>query len=142
MEEIAVVLREVESDSSVRSAVLISNKPNCFIAGADIAMLQSCKDEQSVYKISKDGQEILSKIADSKKPIVAAIQGSCLGGGLEVFFNILFIKYSQVKGSENITCTFHYYFIYLCRLVLKTVYKICKRYIIAFQEFCMFQNCL
>ena len=86
MHEIESVLKNLENDPSVRSAVLISAKPNCFIAGADITMLQACKDEQSVYKISKDGQTLLKKIEESKKPIVAAIQGSCLGGGLEVFF--------------------------------------------------------
>ncbi|XP_001605350.2 trifunctional enzyme subunit alpha, mitochondrial [Nasonia vitripennis] len=84
MQEISTILRDVESNPAVRSAVLISGKPNCFIAGADISMLQKVKDEQTLYKISKDGHEILNKIAESKKPIVAAIQGSCLGGGLEV----------------------------------------------------------
>ncbi|KAL7298695.1 hypothetical protein TKK_0008454 [Trichogramma kaykai] len=84
MQEIDTILTSIHSNPSVRSAVLISGKKNCFIAGADISMLQSCKDEQSVYKISKEGQEILNKIEASPKPIVAAIQGSCLGGGLEV----------------------------------------------------------
>lgn len=94
MQEIELVLKDIESNPAVRSAVLISGKPNCFIAGADIAMLQSCKDEQSVYKISKDGQQILKKISESKKPIIAAIQGSCLGGGLEVFlFSFFFFFY-------------------------------------------------
>lgn len=87
MSEIQTVLQDVERNPSVRSAVLISGKTNCFIAGADITMLKNCKTEESVYKISKDGQEILNKIADSKKPIVAAIQGSCLGGGLEVLYS-------------------------------------------------------
>lgn len=86
MQEIGTILKDVETDPSVRSAVLISGKTNCFIAGADIGMLQSLKDEQSVYKVSKDGQQILNKIEESKKPIIAAIQGSCLGGGLEVRF--------------------------------------------------------
>ncbi|XP_014214551.1 trifunctional enzyme subunit alpha, mitochondrial [Copidosoma floridanum] len=84
MSEIKLILQDVENNPSVRSAVLISDKPNCFIAGADITMLRDCKDEESVYNISKNGQEILNKISESKKPIVAAIQGSCLGGGLEV----------------------------------------------------------
>lgn len=84
MNEINGILKQVENDPSVTSAVLISGKPNCFIAGADISMLQDCKDEQSVYKLSKEGQTTLDKIEGSKKPFIAAIQGSCLGGGLEV----------------------------------------------------------
>lgn len=35
----------------------------------------------------RSGQQVLDGIASSRKPIVAAIQGSCLGGGLEVLNN-------------------------------------------------------
>lgn len=84
MDEFEQVLKEIENNAAVNSAVLISGKPGCFIAGADITMLQKLKDEQTIYNVSKEGQRILAKIEASKKPIVAAIQGSCLGGGLEV----------------------------------------------------------
>ncbi|XP_034947549.1 trifunctional enzyme subunit alpha, mitochondrial [Chelonus insularis] len=84
MEEMKTVLKEIESNSSIKSAVLISGKPNSFIAGADITMLQKVKTEDEAYQISKNGQEILNSIEQSRKPIVAAIQGTCLGGGLEV----------------------------------------------------------
>lgn len=84
MEEITGILKDIENNSLVKSAVLISGKPGNFIAGADLTMLQKCKTEEDGYDISKTGQEILNKIANSKKPIIAAIQGGCLGGGLEV----------------------------------------------------------
>ncbi|XP_033207956.1 trifunctional enzyme subunit alpha, mitochondrial [Belonocnema kinseyi] len=84
MEEIAQVLRDIESNSAVSSAVLISGKPGSFIAGADITMISKFQTEDDGYKVSKDGHRILNAIAASKKPVVAAIQGSCLGGGLEV----------------------------------------------------------
>ncbi|XP_017878390.1 trifunctional enzyme subunit alpha, mitochondrial [Ceratina calcarata] len=84
MEEVVTLLKDIEADSSVRSAVLISGKPGCFIAGADITMIQQCKTAEDGYKISYEGQQILNSIEKSSKPIVAAIQGSCLGGGLEV----------------------------------------------------------
>ncbi|KAK2584443.1 hypothetical protein KPH14_006823 [Odynerus spinipes] len=84
MEEIVDIMKGIENNSLVKSAVLISGKPGNFIAGADLTMLQKCKTEEDGYDISKTGQQILNKIAESKKPIVAAIQGSCLGGGLEV----------------------------------------------------------
>ena len=86
MEEISQVLKVIEADSSVSSVVLISGKPGCFIAGADITMISKFKTEDDGYKVSKDGHRILNAIAESKKPVVAAIQGSCLGGGLEVDF--------------------------------------------------------
>ncbi|XP_074095610.1 monolysocardiolipin acyltransferase Mtpalpha [Cotesia typhae] len=84
MQEVVHILRDIESDASVKSAVLISGKPNSFIAGADISMLQNLKTEDEAYRIIRDGQSIMNSIADSRKPIVAAIQGTCLGGGLEV----------------------------------------------------------
>ncbi|XP_046815613.1 trifunctional enzyme subunit alpha, mitochondrial [Vespa crabro] len=84
MEEITAILKDIENNSAVKSAVLISGKPGSFIAGADLTMLQKCVTEKDGYDISKTGQQILNNIAESKKPIVAAIQGSCLGGGLEV----------------------------------------------------------
>ncbi|XP_012266008.2 trifunctional enzyme subunit alpha, mitochondrial [Athalia rosae] len=78
------LLKEIAVNPAVKSAVLISGKPGCFIAGADISMLQSLKDEESIYRLSRDGQRILGGIEQSQKPVIAAIQGSCLGGGLEV----------------------------------------------------------
>jgi enoyl-CoA hydratase/long-chain 3-hydroxyacyl-CoA dehydrogenase len=47
-------------------------------------MLESLKTVQEVTSVSRTGQNILGLIESSKKPIVAAIMGSCLGGGLEV----------------------------------------------------------
>lgn len=62
----------------------MSGKPDCFIAGADITMIEACTSASEVEALSRDGQEMLQKLADSRKPIVSAIMGSCLGGGLEV----------------------------------------------------------
>lgn len=84
MNEMQEALKRVESDPSIHAAVLISGKPGCFIAGADIGMLESLKTVQEVTAVSHTGQHILGLIESSKKPIVAAIMGPCLGGGLEV----------------------------------------------------------
>ena len=47
-------------------------------------MIESCKTKEEVYELSRNGQEIFNKLEKSKKPIVSAIMGPCLGGGLEV----------------------------------------------------------
>lgn len=84
MNELQTNLNKASQDSSIKGTVIISGKPNCFIAGADISMLQSCQTFEEVYKISQEGQNMLSQVERSTKPVVAAIMGACLGGGLEV----------------------------------------------------------
>uniref|UniRef100_A0AAQ4P4G4 Trifunctional enzyme subunit alpha, mitochondrial n=1 Tax=Gasterosteus aculeatus aculeatus TaxID=481459 RepID=A0AAQ4P4G4_GASAC len=81
--EMAEVMDEVWANNAVQSAVLISSKPGCFIAGADINMIQGCNNAEEVTTLSKEGQKMFERIEKSPKPIVAAINGSCLGGGLE-----------------------------------------------------------
>ncbi|XP_037384291.1 trifunctional enzyme subunit alpha, mitochondrial [Talpa occidentalis] len=82
--EFVEVMNEIWSSDQIRSAVLISSKPGCFIAGADINMLAACKNAQEVAQVSQEGQKMFEKLEKSTKPIVAAINGSCLGGGLEL----------------------------------------------------------
>ena len=47
-------------------------------------MIQACTNTEEVTQLSQEGQKMFEKIEKSPKPIVAAINGSCLGGGLEV----------------------------------------------------------
>ncbi|XP_071953531.1 trifunctional enzyme subunit alpha, mitochondrial-like [Antedon mediterranea] len=82
--EIEEVMHEIWANDSIASVVLISSKPGCFIAGADINMLSRCKTSEEVTQLSQDGQKLLQLVEDSNKPVVAAIHGSCMGGGLEV----------------------------------------------------------
>ncbi|XP_072301504.1 hydroxyacyl-CoA dehydrogenase trifunctional multienzyme complex subunit alpha a [Eucyclogobius newberryi] len=81
--ELTEVMGEIWSNGAVKSAVLISSKPGCFIAGADINMISACQNSQEVTQLSQKGQNMFEKIERSPIPIVAAINGSCLGGGLE-----------------------------------------------------------
>ncbi|XP_032071853.1 trifunctional enzyme subunit alpha, mitochondrial [Thamnophis elegans] len=82
--EFVDVMKEIWSNDAVSSAVLISGKPGCFIAGADINMIEVCGSSQEITELSREGQKMLHSLEKSPKPIVAAISGSCLGGGLEV----------------------------------------------------------
>ncbi len=47
-------------------------------------MIKDSKDAEEVTRLSEAGQKMFELIEKSPKPIVAAINGSCLGGGLEV----------------------------------------------------------
>lgn len=83
-EELEQVLRELESNTNLKSAVLISAKPDCFVAGADIGMLEQCQSAEEATRISQGAQYMFRRLENSRKPIVAAINGICLGGGLEL----------------------------------------------------------
>ena len=78
------VIPLLEQQSEVRAVVITSAKPDSFIAGADIDMISEVETELQAGRISLDGNALLSKIANSDKPVVAAIHGPALGGGLEV----------------------------------------------------------
>lgn len=84
MSEFEQIFNRVFEDPNISSAVLISAKPGCFIAGADVNMLNAAGTAEKVAAISSVGQALIQKLEDCPKPIVAAIMGSCLGGGLEV----------------------------------------------------------
>ncbi|KAK3912686.1 Trifunctional enzyme subunit alpha, mitochondrial [Frankliniella fusca] len=84
MSEVTEVLNKIRSDSNIQAGVLISGKPGNFVAGADIRMLSAAKSKEEVTAISHSAQQILQSIEELQKPLVAAISGSCLGGGLEL----------------------------------------------------------
>ncbi len=84
MEEFSAFLDELESNDSLKGAVLISGKENNFIAGADIEMFKARETADEIEQLSLSGHRILNRIEESIKPIVVAIHGSCMGGGLEL----------------------------------------------------------
>lgn len=84
MDEFAAFLDELERDSTLKGAVLISGKKDTFIAGADIDMFQARDTAEEITQLSQDGHKILNRIADFPKPIAVAVHGSCMGGGLEL----------------------------------------------------------
>lgn len=56
MNEFNKILQEVESNPAIEATVLISGKPDCFIAGADIPMLENCKTKEEAVNISRAGK--------------------------------------------------------------------------------------
>jgi 3-hydroxyacyl-CoA dehydrogenase/enoyl-CoA hydratase/3-hydroxybutyryl-CoA epimerase len=77
-------LARLREDAAVRAVVLISGKSDTFIAGADIEEFTRLSTLGEFERLSGEGQALLQRVADFPKPIIAAIHGACLGGGLEL----------------------------------------------------------
>ncbi len=69
---------------SLKAVVFISGKPDGFIAGADIRMLRALERAEQARELSLGGQRALHLLSGFRVPVVAAIHGACLGGGLEL----------------------------------------------------------
>jgi len=76
------IFAELDADSEVKAIVVISRKKD-FIAGADIKAFKAEKPGD-FQPISRKGHEIMNRIQHSKKPVVAAINGTCYGLGVEL----------------------------------------------------------
>jgi 3-hydroxyacyl-CoA dehydrogenase/enoyl-CoA hydratase/3-hydroxybutyryl-CoA epimerase len=78
------VFRRAQDDASIKGVVLISGKSENFIAGADIEQFPQLKTAAAAEAISQMGQGMLRRLELLRVPVVAAIHGACLGGGLEL----------------------------------------------------------
>ncbi len=83
-EDFVSVFDEIENDKSLKGLIFTSSKPNCFLAGADISMLQNIETKEQSVESSKLLHAFIQRIADMDLVTVAAIDGTCLGGGLEI----------------------------------------------------------
>lgn len=83
-EQVSAVLDEVEASKEITGLVLISGKNNSFVAGADVTMLDACENAQEVKEIAQMGQKLFDRIENMDIPVIAAINGPALGGGLEL----------------------------------------------------------
>ncbi len=78
------VFQEADRDRTVYAVVIASGKPDIFIAGADIEQFLDFRTELDAENASRFGQRLLNLLERSRVPVVAAIHGACLGGGLEL----------------------------------------------------------
>jgi 3-hydroxyacyl-CoA dehydrogenase/enoyl-CoA hydratase/3-hydroxybutyryl-CoA epimerase/enoyl-CoA isomerase len=83
--ELETLIRQLASRTDLKGLILRSGKPGMFIAGADLRELGSAGAEpKQIRAIVRRGLDIIAAIECLPFPTVAAIDGSCMGGGLEL----------------------------------------------------------
>ena len=91
------VLTALENDVNIRVIILTGSGSKSFVAGADIKEFVNFNAEQGA-ELSKTGQEILfNKINNLSKPVIAAVNGYALGGGLELALSC-HIRYASTNA--------------------------------------------
>jgi enoyl-CoA hydratase/3-hydroxyacyl-CoA dehydrogenase len=83
MEELADALDTADKDPSVKCLIITGDGDRAFSAGADLTMFPKATPVKA-EEFSRAGQKMFSKIEEMSKPVVAAINGFALGGGLEL----------------------------------------------------------
>lgn len=85
VQEMADKLDQLEAGiSGVRAVVIASGKPGVWIAGADIEQLRAIRSAAEGAELSAMGHRLLDRLERLRIPVVAAIDGVALGGGLEL----------------------------------------------------------
>lgn len=84
IQEISTALDQLNSDSSCRAIVITGSGEKSFVAGADIKEFSDFGQEKA-EELARNGQNSLfNKIETLSKPVIAAVNGFALGGGLEL----------------------------------------------------------
>jgi len=81
--ELNEILEPLEKSPS-NGLVLYSGKPGSFVMGADINEFTSIETPEQAFELVRLGQQLFDRLENLACPTVAAINGVCLGGGLEI----------------------------------------------------------
>jgi enoyl-CoA hydratase/carnithine racemase len=84
MKDLDAALDMALTDDEAKVIIITGAGRTAFSAGADIGEFDQIRDADHVEELLRAGHSVLSKIEASKKPVIAAINGICLGGGLEM----------------------------------------------------------
>ncbi|AOM39340.1 fatty acid oxidation complex subunit alpha FadJ [Xenorhabdus hominickii] len=84
IDQFLTMFEKAQQASGLKGLVIVSGKPDTFIAGADISMIASCQTQKEATELAEKGQKLFAQIANYPLPVVSAIHGACLGGGLEL----------------------------------------------------------
>jgi 3-hydroxyacyl-CoA dehydrogenase/enoyl-CoA hydratase/3-hydroxybutyryl-CoA epimerase len=84
LEALERALQELAADARLRGLLVTGPGPGMFCAGADIRLIQDVTDVAAGEAAATRGRSIFELLQRLRVPVVAAIEGPCLGGGLEL----------------------------------------------------------
>ena len=84
LDEIAQSIDELEKNPEVKAIVIASAIPNVFIAGVDLKEMAKLQTADEIVGVIQKGQKTFDRIEACQKPVIAAIHGACVGGGMEL----------------------------------------------------------
>jgi enoyl-CoA hydratase/3-hydroxyacyl-CoA dehydrogenase len=85
LDELDQAVDILSEDEAVRSILLVGEGDRAFSAGADVqSMAAGGADPLSAVELSRKGQRVFGKFEECDMPVVAGIDGYCLGGGMEL----------------------------------------------------------
>ncbi|GAA0275384.1 3-hydroxyacyl-CoA dehydrogenase/enoyl-CoA hydratase family protein [Halobacterium noricense] len=82
--ELADAVDKLDADDEVRAILLTGAGKKAFSAGADVTSMAGSADPIDVVELSRKGQQTFGKLEAADTPVVAGIDGYCLGGGMEL----------------------------------------------------------
>ncbi len=83
LEELGSVFEEMEKDEEIKAVIITGSGERVFASGADINEFKDL-DKETALKMVNQGKRVFNQIETFPKPIIAAINGACLGGGCEL----------------------------------------------------------
>ena len=84
MQELDQSFQAIKTDSAVKVVILTGGGSFAFVAGADLKEIAQLGSGKEAAEVAAQGQSVLMKIQRLGKPVIAAINGVCLGGGNEL----------------------------------------------------------